>query len=418
MLTHYLRTYSVANSALLLSSDHESYHVYGSCGDAIRGPAEHQLSSGTSQDEDEREGHMRKSQSQDKFGNKTQHVVHSERTGVAKTKIKRPASPYHISSMTVFQRDGGKGFTSCKEGEAQKLEEPAADDSESDVSSSDLRAKWFLSTNQWQGFIPLQIPGIDSLCSEEISDTEDHPACADETTDSNEMSSAVSESLEKMKDNHSLFYKIACDISISDTDITKNDGNSNAQTSSRTEEELPIAQSVPDEVTLNEKQESKDTSLHLLSDVNENSLSINENLQDSALETRDRAALNTSASPAKEACVYEEIPLKEGEEGGSERVRETTHGAPVQNSGSAQAPDENAREEHSGAKRTDDTKVDHERSEGPKKCRSFSEESKLTVQERGNNHSITSSGPVFEGGGVIRSASFGKARVTVLRTSL
>ncbi|XP_076616961.1 pleckstrin homology domain-containing family A member 4 isoform X2 [Chaetodon auriga] len=405
-------------------SDHESYHVYGSCGDTIRGPAELQLSSGTSQDEDERDGHVKKSKSQDKFGNKTQHMDHSGRTGVAKTKIKRPASPYHISSMTVFQKDGGKGFTSCKDGEVQKLDESAADDNESDFPSSDLRAKWFLSTSQWQGFIPLQIPGIDSLCSEEISDTENHPACTDDVTDSNEMSSAVSESLEKMKENHSLFYKIACDISISDTDITKNEGNSNAQTSSRTEEEeLPISESVPDEATHDENQDSKDASLNLPSDVNENSLSIDKKLQDSTLETQDKAALNTSASPAKEACVYEEIPLKECEDASRqdrllEKVRETTHGAPVQNSASDQAMDENAREEHSGAKRREDKKVDHERPEETNKCLRSSDESKETVQERGNNHSITPPSSMFEGGSVIRSASFGKARVTVLRTSL
>lgn len=317
--------------------------------------------------------------------------------------------------MTVYQKDGGKGFTSCKDGEEQKLEEPAADDDENDFSSSDLRAKWFLSTNQWQGFIPLQIPGIDSLCSEEVSDIENQPACTDDGIDSNEMSSAVTESLEKMKENHSLFYKIACDITISDTDITKND----AQTSSRPEEEeLLITESGLDEATHNvgrsSNQDSKDSSLHLPSDVNENSLSIDNKLQDSTLETQDKAASNAPASPAKEPCgdtSERESHLKAGE---------TIHGAPVQDTDSEQALGEYAktREEQSGAKEPEDRKVDQERSEEPKKCCSSSEENKETVQERGNSNSITQSSSVYEGGRVIRSASFGKARVTVIRTSL
>ncbi len=371
---------------------------------------------------------MKKSKSQVKFGNKTQHKDQSGRTGVAKTKIKRPASPYHISSMTVYQKDGGKGFTSHKDGEEQKLEESAAADYESDFSSSDLRAKWFLSTSQWQGCIPLQIPGIDSLCSEEMSDTENQPTCTDDVADSNEMSSTVSESLEKMKENHSLFYKIACDISISDTDITKNDGNSSAQTSSRPEEEeeLLIAKSVPDEATHNversSNQESKDSGIHLPSDVNENSPSIDNKHQDSTMETQDKAALNTSANPAKQPCAYKEIPQRECEVTSRQesqlKVGKTIHGAPAQDADSDQALDEHAktREEHSGAKESEDRKVDRERSDEPKKRSSLSEENKETVQ--GSNHSITPSSSVYEGRSVIRSASFGKARVTVIRTSL
>ncbi|XP_038592512.1 pleckstrin homology domain-containing family A member 6-like isoform X3 [Micropterus salmoides] len=420
-----------------LQSDHESYDGYGSSGDNIRSPAELQRSSGTSQDEDEG-GHVKKSKCQVKLGNKTQHKDHSGRTGVAKTKIKRPASPYHISSMTVYQKDGGKGFTSCKDGEQRKLEEPLADDDddddddESDFSSSNMRAKWFLSTNQWQGFIPLQIPGIDSLCREEVSDIENQPACTDDVTDSNEMSSTVSESLEKMKENHSLFYKIACDISISDTDITKNDGNSNAQMSSRPEEEeeLLITESVQGDTTHNvgrsSKQDSKNSSLRLPSDVNENSLPIDDKLQDSTLETQDKAAFNTSASPAKEPCVYAEILQKEcvntSREESLLKVRESVHGAPVQDIDSDQAQDEYAktREEQSGEKELEDRKVEtrEERSEEQKKRSSLSEVNKEPVQERGNDHCIAPSSSAYEGGRVIRSASFGKARVTVLRTSL
>lgn len=333
--------------------------------------------------------------------------------------------------MTAYQKDGGKGFTSCKNEAEQKLEEPAADDSESVFSSSDLKAKWFLSTNQWQGFIPLQISGIDSLCNEEISDIGKHPICTDDVTDSNEMSPTVSESLEKMKENHSLFYKIACDISISDTDITKNDGNSNDQTSPgpEVEQQLVITESVPEEATHNfgisSNQENKDSSLHLPSHVDENSPTINKKLQDSTMETQDKAAIHFSASSAKEDCVHKENPQKEYEdtvrkEDQLEKDRETIHGAPVQDTDCDHALDENAktREEQSEAKESEDRKVDQKRSKEMKKCSSLSEENKETVQERGNHHSISPSSSMYKGGSVIRSASFGKARVTVLRTSL
>lgn len=310
--------------------------------------------------------------------------------------------------MTAYQKDGGKGFTSCKNEAEQKLEEPAADNSESVFSSSDLKAKWFLSTNQWQGFIPLQISGIDSLRNEEISDIGKHPVCTDDVTDSNEMSPTVSESLEKMKENHSLFYKIACDISISDTDITKNDGNSNDQTSPgpEVEQQLVITE-------------------HLPSHVDENSPTMNKKLQDSTMETQDKAAIHFSASSAKEDCVHKENPQKEYEdtvrkEDQLEKDRETIHGAPVQHTDCDHALDENAktREEQSEAKESEDRKVDQKRSKEMKKCSSLSEENKETVQERGNHHSISPSSSMYKGGSVIRSASFGKARVTVLRTSL
>ncbi|KAL6095136.1 plekha4 [Pungitius sinensis] len=198
-----------------MKSDHR---FYGSC-DHIRGSAELQLSGGIPQNGDERD--------QVKCGDKTQHKDHSVRTGVARNKIKRPASPYHISSMTVYQKDGGKGLASCTDVEERKLE------GGSDSPSSDLRAKWFLSSNQWQGFAPVQIPGADGRGEE----------ASDDVTDSNEMSSAVSESLEKMKENHSLFYKITCDIAISDTDVATDDGKPNPQCRSD-EEELQIIEPV------------------------------------------------------------------------------------------------------------------------------------------------------------------------------
>nr|XP_020461820.1 pleckstrin homology domain-containing family A member 6-like isoform X2 [Monopterus albus] len=407
-------------------TEHDSYDGNGNCEDNIRSPAELQVSRATSHDKDESNGHVKKSQSQVKFENKIQHKDHSGRTGVTKTKIKRPASPYHSSSMTVYQKDGGKGFTRCQDKEEKGLEECAANDNENNLSSSDMRAKWFLSTNQWQGFIPLQIPGLDSLCNEEISDTDNQPACTDDMTDSTEMSSRVSESLEKMKDNHSLFYKIACDISISDTDITNNDGNTNAQTSPRPEEEeLLIIESAPDNVTsvlTSPNQERKGSSLNLPSDVDKNSLPTYNKLQLSSLEAQGKAALNSSASPAKEAHVYGEIPQKRSEvvlsQASQLKVKETNYEAPAQDVESDQALDEcaNAREEHSGTKESEDRTVDQDKSEDLNKSSGLSEKNKETVPERGN--SITPSSSVFESGSVIQSSSFGKARVTVLRTSL
>lgn len=350
---------------------------------------------------------MKKSKGQLKLGNKTQDKDHSGRTGVAKSKIRRPASPYHISSMTVHQKDGGKGFTRCKDGEEKKFEDPDADARDGDFSSSDLRAKWFLSTNQWKG-LPMPM----DACNEEISDVENQTACTDDLTDSNAMSLSVSESLEKMKENHSLFYKIACDICISDTDITKTDGIS--QTSSRPEEELLITESLLDEVIHSigrsfKQQSLQESRLHMPSDVDENSLSINDELQDS---TEDNAVSNTSANLEKDDDTSRQNSQLE--------VKETVHEDPVQDTNSDQALDESAkkREEKSGTKESEDSKVDQERAEERKTCQSIIEEDKDTVPEGGNTRSITPSGSVYEGQRLIRSASFGKARVTVLRTSL
>uniref|UniRef100_G3NZE8 PH domain-containing protein n=1 Tax=Gasterosteus aculeatus aculeatus TaxID=481459 RepID=G3NZE8_GASAC len=228
-----------------MKSDHR---FYGSC-DHIRGSAELQLAGGLSQNGDERGRHVKTSKSQVKRGDKTQLKDHGVRTGVAKNKIQRPASPYHVSSAAVYRKDGGKGFASCSDVEEQKLEEPATNEDENDSPSSDLRAKWFLSSSQWQGFVPVQIPGAD-VCRGAVPHADDQPASTDDVVDSNEMSSAVSESLEKMKENHSLFYKITCDIAISDTDITTNDENSSARCRAD-DEELQIIESAPDEATIN-----------------------------------------------------------------------------------------------------------------------------------------------------------------------
>lgn len=362
---------------------------------------------------------MKHFKSQVNFGDKTQRKDHSGRTGVAKSKIKRPASPYHVTSMTLYQKDGGKGFVSCKIAEEKKLEEPSLDDSEGSSSSSDLRAKWFLSTSQWQGIIPLQIPGLDSMGNEEghQTDIEHQPACADDVTDSGEMSSTVCESLEKMKENHSLFYKIACDISISDTETTKNDGN-NTQPSCMPEEEGPLmaesaAVDTTSSVGRSPNEDSKD------SDVEQKRLSTGDQLQSSTVDTEKQLALNTSVSPAKETNVYEEIQKKECEDASIQeshsKGQEADNQASVEDVGSDQGECAKTSEEKSWAKESQDKKVVQERSEELKKSRSYSEESKEMVKERGDN--IAPSSSVYEGGRMVRSASFGKARVTVLRTS-
>lgn len=397
-----------------LKAGHECYAVYGSCVDKLRSSAELQISSAISQDEEEEH---QQCNNQAKLENRTQY---SRRPGVAKSKIKRPASPYHTSSMTIYQKDGGKGFVGLKNDELKKVEENRDDDNENDSNSSDLRAKWFLSTNQWKGFIPLQIPGTETLCNEETA------ASSDDITDSNEMSSTVSESLEKMKENHSLFYKIACDISISDSDITKNDGNSCAQTSSGQEEKEPllITESVSAEATSNigtsSDQENKNASQPASSDNNENSLTADCKPQDSRVELQSKAA-----NPAKAASVSEEIAPNECDDNSRSesqlKVKETTDSVCVQDTDSNQTLDGSAsqtREECSGTEESEDRNDGKVRSEKLKKCASLSEEKNETVQERGYKNSTAMSSSVYEAGRVIRSASFRKARVTVLRTSL
>ncbi|XP_008281535.1 pleckstrin homology domain-containing family A member 4 isoform X3 [Stegastes partitus] len=400
-----------------MKAGHESHNSYGSSENNFRSSAELQLSSTTSQDDDEEQQHVKKSKTQVKFGNKAQH---SGRAGVAKTKIKRPDSPYHVSSMIVYQKDGGKGFISCKDDEQKKLEEPADDDNESDFKSSDLRSKWFLSTNQWQGFMPLQIPGIETLCNEETADMETQPACSDDNNDSNEMSSTVSESLEKMKENHSLFYKIACDISISDSDITKNDVNPCAQTSSRPEEEETLLITESDGAGnggTSSDQESKDSTQHLTSDVTENNQTADNKSQDSTGEIEEKAAITTTANPSEEECVNEKITPNEYEDNSGQesklKVAETIDEARVQDADSDQTLDKCAK-----TKEPEEKKEDQERGEELRKCRSLSADNYEIMQERGDKHVVALSSSSFEGGSVIRSASFGKARVTVLRTSL
>lgn len=309
-----------------------------------------------------------------KIGNKTQH----------KTKIKRPGSPYHVSALTVYQKEGGKGFTSSK----SEAEQRATASSDGEFSSSDLRAKWFLSTSQWQGCIPLQIS--DSVSIEEASGAGEHLTSSDDAAESNEMSPAVSESLEKMKENHSLFYKIACDISISDTDIEKNDGNSNCRTSPG-----PEGQAEDDQV-----------------------LAVAECLhKDEAVENTDQTSTQEVAADVldKDAELQDETLSRKVQ---SEADKEDFLEGPAQTDDCDEVVDEDKvttrREDR--AKESADRKVDLKRSRKLRKC--LSEENTEAVRERGEDLLNTQSNSVSEDLRATRSASFGKARLTVLRTSL
>lgn len=348
-------------------SDFELQHR--SCEDSVR--IEPHLSSGTVQEMDEIDRTKKKCKNPNRFGIKTQHKDHSERKG----HIKRPDSPYHVSSM-VYQKSGGRGFTVCKNENEQKLEGPAADnDTENDLASCDVRAKWFLSTNHWQGFIPLP-------CKDSPSDS---IKFNDHLPDSGEMSPAVSESLEKMKDNYSLFYKIACDISISDTDIAKNDG----QTSPGPEEREPLIIIEAVEETNQESEEDKNV------------------VKDLTPETQDKSASSTSTSPAKEDRFPDGTPQNGNEDIVCQedlKLRES----PLRSSGEVTNGDHSLDGKANLGGEDSKAKV-------LKSSSSLNDEQKDKVQER--EFSLTRPSSACEAGSGTRSASLGKARFTVVRTS-
>lgn len=309
-----------------------------------------------------------------KIGNKTQH----------KTKTKRPGSPYHVSALTVFQKEGGKGFASSK----SEAEQRAAGSSSGEVSSSDLRAKWFLSTSQWQGCIPLQIS--DSVGMEESSGAGENPTSSDDAADSNEMSPAVSESLEKMRENHSLFYKIACDISISDTDIEKNDGNPNGRASPGQEgqaedNEIPVVAEL----------------LH----------------KDEAPESTDQITTREEAEDVSDEDAQAQDEISRGKEQPKDGKEDLQKG-PAQTDDCDEVAEEDkvtAQRDNRG-KELKGRKVDPKRPREFRKC--LSEENTEAVQKGGEDQLNTPSGSISEDERATRSASIGKTRFTVLRTSL
>ncbi|XP_016536907.1 pleckstrin homology domain-containing family A member 4 isoform X2 [Poecilia formosa] len=336
--------------------------------------------------------HEVKSKSRVQTENRAQH---SGRAEAANNKSRRSASPYHISSMTVYQNDGAKGFISCNDEEQENPEGLAAEDKEEKLKSSHLRTKWFLSTNQWQGFIPLQ---MEPLSIEENEEPDAQP-CSDDANDLNEMSATVTESLQKMKENHSLFYKIACDISISDSDIKSDD-----QTSCRPEEEETLVIEEPAR-TGNVGTPSHLESLDGRGAAAENkSLELTREMQDETLV--DPTSDPSELSPAEQFGREDEV-----------KVSET--GACVPETDSTQALEGHTKteEKHRVKKESEDLNTKQEGCEETKKRSRGSKEKKTDEENRGNRRSIGGATDC-DGGRIIRSASFGKPRVTVLRTSL
>lgn len=204
------------------------------------------------------------------------------------------------------------------------------------------------------------------------------------------MSPAVSESLEKMKKNHSLFYKIACDISISDTDVEKNDGNSNGRASPG-----PEGPDDGDEV-----------------------------LGVAELPRKDEAAENTNRTSAREVAadvLDKGVQLQEETSRGKDRsddAEEDPREGPAEMDDCDQAgkDDQVTEQRDEGEKELADRKVDPRRSREFRKC--LSEEETEAVREGGEDRRNTLSGSTSEEERATHTASFGKARLTVLRTSL
>ncbi|MEQ2242972.1 hypothetical protein ILYODFUR_002281 [Ilyodon furcidens] len=346
---------------------------------------------------------VNKSKSQ---ANSESRAQRSGRAGVTNNKNKRSPSPYHISSMTVYQKDGGKGFVDSNDEEQVKPEEHTVEDKDERCKSSHLRTKWFLSTSQWQGFIPLQIPALEPLSTEENEETDNQPCCSDDVSDLNEMSSTVSQSLKKMNENHSLFYKIACDISISDSDIKSDD-----QTISRPEEEeeLVIEESVQrGNVGTASDQESNDLSQHL--SLDESGTMAQNKSHELTSEIQDKIMVDPASAP-KELSPAD----KSGREGEAKALETVARACDFDQTLDGHTK---TKEEHCMMKESEDLKENQERSEEIKKCSSISKENRMDKEDQGNRHSVSVSSSECDGGRIIRSASFGKPRVTVLRTSL
>ncbi|XP_056157637.1 pleckstrin homology domain-containing family A member 7 [Lampris incognitus] len=446
------------------TSDSEIQNSYGGCHDDCISspphcvPAELKTSGGISQDEDEEDeegeeeeqGGERKNRPKSHLESKTQHKDYGVVKGVFKRRIKSPSSSSHTTTMTVSQKDGVEGFhVSHEGGREEELDELMNKCGESSESSANLRTKWFLSTNQWQGLMPLQSHGTEPLlCDDRTPDIYNQPEVHGlGTDDSNDISSAVSQSLEKMKENHSLFYKIACDITISDTDITKNDGNASVQMLSGAGEGMASlnADSTADEGMCHVVKSSDEPIRQSSPSMSPESVSaLSQNIvddlstgsspndpsvarQDTQTTVTDTGSPNTSVKAATELCTNEEIPDEgtDKDEPGCKallKIEETTHGGSEEGTRSDQDPERivHTIEEYRETKEPGEQKVDRGESEALKMASSLCCQNERAVQDGGKINSVTKSNSCYEGEGgrPIRSASFGKARVTVLRTSL
>ncbi|XP_019902324.1 uncharacterized protein si:ch211-234p6.5 isoform X3 [Esox lucius] len=374
--------------------------------------------------------------------NKMQHEGHSDRKGIMKHKKenKPPISPNHISSMAVYQNNKGQTFKKrCEEEEQEEnQEELSTSHGERIFLSTNQRAEWFLSTNQRHEFIPLRDQGLDSTCREEtlnlINDQYEHSRTA-----SNGASFTVSESFEKMLENHSLFYKITSDINLSDTDITMIDGQS---ISSHVEEIEGATNkiSTADEVTYGVlRPTDREIKGHHLSESSISHISgdtVTNELQDiTHMNPQFSRNLTSHASirPEHDLCIYEEIPdndtLTKATEvqchESNKNVRESqalTYPEMLDYPESEQTTDTCERSKTAkrkcGTFEMVDGNVEHARTvESKSSDSSLAGGSKETVQKRASLSKTNSLG-LFESGKENQGASFGKGRVTVLRTSL
>uniref|UniRef100_A0A4W5RIL8 PH domain-containing protein n=2 Tax=Hucho hucho TaxID=62062 RepID=A0A4W5RIL8_9TELE len=399
--------------------------------------------------EDEGKGHIKGHEGH--IGNKTQHKGHGDRTGIMKCKKeKKPStSSNNISSLTVYQTDGGLQFKRCEDKEQEEdQKELSSYHSESSSLSTNLKAEWFLSTNQWREFIPLRDHGIESLGKKETLNVDNDPTSHDAGTDSNGDTFSVSVSLEKMLENHSLFYKITSDINLSDTDITMTDRQSvsnqgeeieGATNEISTADEVTYSVVRPTDQQIEGCHPSESSTSHGTATDDSGDITTTNEPQD--LTSKDRnaqlSANQTSCVSSKQGhdiCIYEEIPDNDALPKATEEPSQESQWKIMQSQESRkpnpessnhpeseQAPfmDMCGREETGqGNCGTVDMKVEQEGTGELKVANSsLSGERKVAVQKRGSLSKTNSLG-LYEDGRADQSASFGRGRVTVLRTSL
>ncbi|XP_020309336.1 pleckstrin homology domain-containing family A member 4 isoform X6 [Oncorhynchus kisutch] len=399
--------------------------------------------------EDEGKGHIKGHEGH--IGNKTLHKGHGDRKGIMKCKKeKEPStSSNKISSMTVYQTDGGLQFKRCEDKEQEEdQKELSSYHVESSSLSTNLKAEWFLSTNQWREFIPLRDHGIESLCQKETLNVDNDPTSHDAGTDSNGDTFSVSESLEKMLENHSLFYKITSDINLSDTDITMTDGQSvsnqgeeieGATNDISTADEVTYRVVRPTDQQIEGCHHSESSTSHGIATDDSGDITTTNEQQD--LTSKDRNAplsanqtLCVSSKPGHDQCIYEEISDNDALPKATEEPTQESQGKIMQSQewrrpnpeswnhpeseqvhfmhmcGRAETGQENCG--------TVDMKVEQEGTGELKVANSsVSGERNHAVQNR-RSPSKTNSLGLYEEERADRSASFGRGRVTVLRTSL
>lgn len=399
--------------------------------------------------EDEGKGHIKGHEGH--IGNKTLHKGHGDRKGIMKCKKeKEPStSSNKISSMTVYQTDGGLQFKRCEDKEQEEdQKELSSYHVESSSLSTNLKAEWFLSTNQWREFIPLRDHGIESLCQKETLNVDNDPTSHDAGTDSNGDTFSVSESLEKMLENHSLFYKITSDINLSDTDITMTDGQSVSNQGEEIEgttndistaDEVTYRVARPTDQQIEGCHHSESSTSHSIATDDSGDITTTNEQPDLTSEDRNAPLYANqtscvSSKPGHDLCIYEEISDNDALPKATEEPAQESQGKIMQSQewrrpnpeswnhpeseqdpfmymcGRAETGQENCG--------TVDMKVEQEGTGKLKVANSsVSGERNHAVQNR-RSPSKTNSLGLYEEERADRSASFGRGRVTVLRTSL